>query len=363
MNVEKLSNNPFVWLLLILALLEALAYLLLPYTQQPIAADVLRNPTTWRGWPEYLRAPSLGVSGKKIAIIGNSQAVGREMRDPGDIYVAHLRRLAREQALPLTIENWSLEGIRLAEIELLTMQAVKRQLDLLVIIVSPGNLDRGGSYNLDFGASDVDLIAGDPALWNMLLDSGLRRRISIHDVLKRGALLHSNVVRSRIAVHDVTASWLDPRWDSVVFGQRKNRIAHLRIGESRGRSASLPRQRRTMPAAQWRQYLEVHRRPAFDTLFASLQRRLRATGVDLLWVWMPLPGAIAGESALAGTRRFQQDICRTIEASGFACADLSSRLPDDHFLPLFQWTHLNHRGHRRFAAILFPLLRDAIHQL
>jgi len=359
MILKKVFNTPFPWFLLILVVFESAAWLLSPYRQQPIAAEVVRNATTWRGWPEYLRSPVPKRS--TVAIISNSQGVGREMSDPADIYPAQIRSMAREQGLPFTVENWSLEGIRLAEVEMLTMQAVKRQVSLLVLVLSPGSLDASRRLSLDYGASDVDLTAGDPALWPLLMHSSLREYITVHDVLKRSIFFHSSFARSRIPVHDMAASWLDPPVHRTFFGQRKIRFAHLDLAQSLERPARIPRQRRYMPAERWRQLMEIQHRPVFEALFGPLQERLRVAKVRLLWVWMPLPQGYAGEAAVKGIQEFQADLCKSIDDAGFTCVDLSDAVPDDDFLTFYQWTHLSKQGHRLFAERLFSLLRDAVH--
>jgi len=141
---KKITSSAFFWFLLGLSVVELVFHFSLPYHDQPAAADVHRNPTPMRGWPEYLR-PVRADPGhaRRIAIVGNSQAVGREINNEQILYAARLQALFDANNDAVKVENWSVEGLSSDQIELLSMQAARRGIDLLVIIVSPSSIDLG----------------------------------------------------------------------------------------------------------------------------------------------------------------------------------------------------------------------------
>lgn len=362
---RALRRNAFFWFLVAVVGLEIGAFAVSPYRDHPAAAEVNRNPTPLRGWPEYVSGDAVDHR-ELVVMIGTSQGLGLEFSDDRGLFFSRMRRELAVDHPDILLENWSVAGLTTDQLELLGLQAVKRQASLVVFLVSLGNMDETHRFRLDTDAADVDLLAGDLAVWPDLYGTALFERSAYHDFLLRGLLLNTHLGRSRIAALDVAAEYLPVEKHGVVFGARRSSDARQTIVERldaprRGMQfSSLFSDALKLDATYYERQYRKRRLPVFNAVYADLRERFKAAGVDMLWVWTPL-AAKGMDKLLEGAAPIQAEICRRIEAEGWDCVDETRSLPLDHFLVGDLASHLNQKGHAELARILTPVVRDAVH--
>lgn len=367
-------RSPFFWLLLLLLFAELTATLINPYNDVPYAADVSRNPTPLRGWPEYLRAKPATTNEQNVAIISNSQGAGKEMGSPESLYTALLEKDFKSSDHKLNIENWSLAGLRSDQIALLSMVAAERQLDLLVIIAEIKSLDVAGSTRLGANSDDLDLVAGNTSLWPEIRLSLLLGKTKRDELLHRFLLLNTNLVRLRPHLLDMLAEKMPTATHKLIFGHRRSQKALKSVNTSEKNPTepdppliqkTRPRQDPvnyiTVPTSTWQKQFERNRLPTFHKLYPGLQQRLSDVGTKLLWIWMPVyPGA----STLAlreGAAPTYSNICKEIQVSGVSCIDFTNSLPVDVFITLSTSSHFNAAGHKAMSELLRPVIENALY--
>lgn len=364
--MRRVSRSPFFWFLLFLAMLEGTATQLSPYRLQPSAEEAIRNPTQYRGYPEYLSVPR-GAE-PLVVWIGNSQGVAPEIDDSAATYPALLDRRLRGRWASARLENWSSGGLRTAELELLTIKAVSRRADLVVLCLSPQNFDHQRNLNLDFPQSDIPLLAGDPRLWRFFGDTLFAQNIELDDVLSRTLSLHSSLARSRIAVSDALAGRARLRWHPWLFGRRIYAGNRLDALKDPGTSIYWPRVH--VGLLDWR--VEYHGAPSvptigrgalsvrlqtFEAFIDHLVTRLAGTETELLFIWHPFQIDAAGPRTQEALRWFLEQASHHLELREIAHADLHAASADADFL---SFSHLDEQGHRRLAERLQPLVFDAL---
>lgn len=361
-----LTRSAFFWFLLFVGLVEATAFLASPYRDHPQAASVNRNPTPLRAWPEYLSGNT--APGKDLVVlIGTSQGIGLEFSDDRRIFFSRLKRNMVRERPGVALENWSVAGLRSDQLEMLSLQAVERRASLVVFLVSLGNIDEDWRFRLDIDAADIDLLAGDPALWHMLPGTAVFDQVHYHDVLYRALLKNSHTGRSRIAVLDTVAEYLPVAQHRAAFGAARPRNARLTVAErleTRDGGIRFNSQfpdALNRPAGYYEKQYRRRRLPVFDAVYAGLRERFREAGIDMLWIWTPLAARGFEDTLLAGARPIQRDICRRIEADGWRCLDMTRVLPLDHFITGDMASHLNDKGHEALARKLTPAVVDAVH--
>ncbi len=342
------------WLLLLLLAAGAAGSAWLPY---PRGGGADGNPFPWRGWPEYLSGPDLVDT---VVIIGNSQAVGRELTSNAERYPNRLDVSLRAHGL--RVENWSLECIRMAEIELLVAKAMTRRARLVIVSIMPLNLERPEHVRLGDSSSDIHLLAGEPALWSHLGQSVLARNLDADQLLSRFGRRYWAWLRAGERLRDRAASLLHHRHHELAFGSRRSRIAALSADELPPPSGRPPVERQARrSAASWQRHLDALTRPAFEAWTSGLAARLRDSDSRLLLVWMPVPHQHPRNTFARGAAEFFAGSCAAATARGIGCADLSRSIDDARFLRAFNWTHLDAAGHQILAERLHPLIRDAVH--
>ena len=188
-----------------------------PYRHYPQASAVTRNPSALRGWPEYLQGQTL-PDVKRVAIIGNSQSTTWEL-EQDEIYVAFLRKRFLDAGLSVAIENWSVDGLRSDQIELLMAQAIARSMDLVVISVSLSNINISREFRFDRHAADLDLLVANPEVWPWLDKTHSLAEISLEQKFWRRLQLLSALARSRTSIHDQFALWIPVKYHRDVFGR------------------------------------------------------------------------------------------------------------------------------------------------
>lgn len=100
-----------------------------------------------------------------------------------------------------------MQGLRTNELEVLALEAEAQGAELLVIAVGYKNFEHPHLVMLDYGASDVDLLAGLPHLWQPLLNSTVTgESADLDDLLVRCFQVLTHLGRLRRPILDSLSS-------------------------------------------------------------------------------------------------------------------------------------------------------------
>lgn len=360
--MKFLKNNPFVWFVCLVMVMNLVAWWILPYRKQPPAVEVYRNPLLMRGYPEYVRGDH--PWGKKlVVIISNSQAVGKEI-PAGKIYFALLRKELEKRGVPVQIENWSSGGIRTTDIELLTIQALERKVDLLIFVLGSSNFDMPSKLKLDYSSLDISLLAGKPSLWPYLKETTFWKNTTYHDILKRFFMLHSSLLRARIPVTDIMARITPKVWHKYFFGTvRKTRKAE-RLDDPRSvtewkepkKEEYIVKRKKYKGLSLGKDQL-IQRLETFRLFYQLFEKRLKTRKVRVVWIWMPYAVEVFPKRALQTVRLFNQRASTMIAESGVRCVDFTDSIPTDDYMTL---SHFDESGHKKFAKQMVQILTDEL---
>ncbi len=355
------ARGPFFWLVLLLLGAECLLRWALPYRLVPNAGEAIRNPLSYRGWPEYLDTPDQGRP--LVVLISHSQGVGEEISDPSTIYAARLR--AHLAARDIGFENWSCHGLGLIELDLLTMRALKRGADLLLLVLATRHFRQPDTEEIA-PLSDISLTAGDPSQWPRLPGSLTMLRLDLDDVLERSVSLHSALARSRIALFDWAAESVPLRWHEVLLGHERDgygpRLDRFAAG---GGSLLVPArdvndaERSTRQARRIGVVPEPRRRSnetQFPAIYRKLAAHLQGTDTRWAWVWCPIDPA-RPQGRRHSDPAFIAAAIREIEHSGHPSHDLSDALDSSSFTTQF---HFTEEGHAELARLLKQIIDDEL---
>ena len=363
--LKGLARNPFFWFAAFLLLAELASYSMLPYRNHPTAAQVPRNPTKHRGWPEYLDVT--GDSRKLVVLISNSQAMGAELENSSEIYFALAR--GRIQNDSVAMENWSSGGVRTTEVELLALEAMERNADLVVMALAINNFDERQKLNLDFPFSDIPLFAGHPAIWSNMPGCLFMENTKLEDILSRIVTFHSSFARSRMVVSDAVASRTPMKMHRWALGREVrpgNRLDALKDPdvsiyypdrdlveeELRSRREARSKRKRHLDRNQSLRRLET-----FQRFYAPLRAKLKKTRTKLVWIWTPQKPGMYTHAGYASEREFLDTATETIRNSGVNCHDLIDFVEQKYFVTP---GHFNRRGHEIFAQKVVEIVRDEL---
>ena len=164
----------------VIVLLEIAASVFNPYRHIPKANIQTRNQIAQSGWPEYLDIPQKDNK-HRIILIGNSQAVGYEMRDSSKTYFGILRDSLSQNNPDLDLQNWSTGGVRMAEMQILTAKAITEGADRIVYAIHADNFDLAENVNLNYIDSDVKLLLSEKDVFHLVEKMQLGQQISFID--------------------------------------------------------------------------------------------------------------------------------------------------------------------------------------
>jgi hypothetical protein len=368
----KIARSTFFWFAIGLLGLELGCWWLLPYTGHPTAAEAPRNPTYHRAWPEYIDVDDRAAERKLAIIITNSQGVGREVPDKRRIYSSLVRHRIERAGLPIDLENWASGGIRTVEAELLSIEAARREPDLVVMALAFSNLDPPSKLNLDFPFSDIKLLAGNPANWWYLSGTTFYESTDLEDLLPRTAALYTNLARSRVAVTDAIVQRLPMRWHSWVVGREVR--PKPRLDETRDPAGSIYWADQTEQLAQFKAVQERRRRKAagrrhvsrsdlevrlatFRRMYPGLSDRLTGAGARVAWVWVPVDFGTMNRRSRDALDWFVSEASAVIEQSGATAHDFHEAIPSRRFVTP---GHFDELGQSMFADMIYPVITDEL---
>lgn len=360
-----LRDRPLAWMVAVLLLAELVARLTAP---APLPDDSWRNPANLRRWPEYTLAGPDDAE-PLVVLVGNSQAVGRELVPPQVGYPALLDRQLAAIRPGARLLNWSVQGLRASELELLSLAAVERGADLLVLAVGYKTFEHPHLVHLGYGSSDVDLLAGRPTLWRTLRDQTVTGRLTTWDqLLERGLQLGTALGRSRRPVLDALLGSLEPVQRRALSGHAVPDLRPLGVDADGAPLRPLDPSRRE-PLRRAARVAAARELAGLDAaalapplavcqdVIAGLARRAAAADLALLWVWVPMDGAGLPPATRPLIEGFQRRADQTLREVAIPRLDLLDAVPSDEFLSV---THLDEAGHRRLARVLLPALGDAL---
>ncbi|MCK4910729.1 MAG: hypothetical protein KAR83_03760 [Thermodesulfovibrionales bacterium] len=366
--MRRYIRNPFFLFILLLVIAETTAWSVLPYAREPQAATVYRNPMNRHGWPEYSRAPVLPDKDKSlVAFISTSQSVGVAIKDPGNIYFAHIKNAIIKEELPYTIENWSAGAIIRGDIELLSRRAAQRKADVVVFGVFFKNFDSGQeNIKLSYSATEIPLLAGDPGMWAYLPGTTLYSQLKVEDVLRNTLFNKSILARSRGWVRSSFAGVVSAKYHPAVFGRKIKRLNMIdQFAEEKQKDGN-----------EWKTRFIKHIKRKGEKLneFADRQEMLRRVetfrdfhmstnnffskkNIRSLWVLMPLAEEVYAKETLENIRLFNSEARSIVEGSGGVFADLTFEIPSRHFLTR---SHLNRQGHIITGSLMTEIILNEL---
>ena len=349
--------------------LEVFCFIVSPYRKQMDAAECNRNPMhKYYGWPEYLDGRT--KPGKKLVLlIGNSQAHGVGMADPDDIYFAHLKkRFGREQP-EVQMENWAVPGMRTADMELLTLQALRRDASHIFIVLFCRNFDVPKKVNLDFPRSDLRLLLGDPRTWRHARQTLFAKQMKSEDLIRAMVARNLNSVRVRGYLYRKIGFRL-PHVDETFFlgsAGPRNRAHRILTDDMRTRqdeagqgdengSAEPEQQQEALPDIVLDRVDK--RLETFDGFWRHFQQRLREhpNPPKIVFVWQPLnPKASVTDSE--EVRRFLTQADKTLGKAGISCYDMRRDIQPAHFIDN---SHFTKSGHLVFAEKFGEIIENEL---
>jgi hypothetical protein len=364
----RLLHSPFLWFFVAIAIAETLFHALLPYTELAATAAGRRNPLPLRGWPEYVAASAApaGSPSTRVVVIGNSQGVAPELPRGERLFPALIEETLNGAGRNVAVINWSVVGLATDHLEVLSIEAARRGIDLVVIAASLKSLDIAGTTRLGASADDVDLLAGNPAAWPWYRDSLLAATTRADDLLLRAIYLGSALGRSRQYGRDLLAATISTRHHRFAFGATRSRRAQQTLAERRAAipNAATPHgglRPDPVPAETWSRQFRHSRLPTFHALIPRLGARLKASGTRLLWVWMPIAPSLSNANLRRAAAPIYTETCAELAAAGIPCLDLMDSIPLEHFVSRGVSSHLDEDGHARVAALIAPAVNDALH--
>jgi hypothetical protein len=361
--LRNIVRSPFLWFLVFLVCAETFAATVSPYRDTPPSGQSRRNRFGERGWPEYLQ--SITPQRKPlIIIISNSQGVGREIRDPADLYAARLEKKLNAENIPAQVENWSCSGLRTTEIELLSIRAAQRRPDLVIFIMTYKNLDAENLWGLNYPSSDIPLLAGDPSFWPYFSDTLFMEKTTPHDILKNFFYLQSRFLRGRFFFYDRLEWSLTRQWQLIIFGKEWRRKKNNSTIDFENYAQNQPFKRGAYlsdAAAPIRLGLGpdsfIKQEFTFSRLYPTIHRRLTQNNASVLWVWSPVAWKTLQSVELKKMENFYERCDALIKAEGGDSLDLTRSLTNEYF---FNLSHLDSKGHELLSEKLAAKVIRAI---
>ena len=365
--MRRIAGSPFSWLAVMLILLEVTAWRVLPYGRTPRADEVIRNQVFHRGWPEYIDV-EYGDEAPVVVLITNSQGVAPEIADSSEIAPAYVRRGLETREPPAHLENWACSGIRASEMELLSMKAVERGVDLVVFSVAATNFEPLPQMNLDFPFSDIPLLAGDPAIWRWLPDAAFAGSLTTEGMVRRFVQLHSHLARSRFAVLDLAAEQMSMRWHRWVLGKLRRPRQRLASAASDEGSIFWIDQRAALvelkeagkrrgPQRGLSDSGRRERLKSFRAFLPRLRERLAGTGTRVLWIWCPVNTGVINRASLANVQRFIDEAGEILDDSSIPVHDLHLSVEAERFLTP---GHFDDTAHEAYGRRLLEVIGEEL---
>lgn len=298
-------------------------------------------------------------------LVTHSQGVGREHADSNLIYPARVRQQLFGRA---DFESWACGGLRTAEIESLLVQAVGRGARLVVLSISPTNLDPPERLSLRYPGTDAPLLAFEPGNLPLVRHTLAWSHTATSDLLTLGAKSWSALLRSRTAMEDTLTSELPEAFAPIAFGRRVPPVERL-DDLAQASSAYWGPPDRTLFA--FREEQKEKGRRLRDYSEADLEKRLstmrdlaraaagmtQGRGIELLWVFSPFDPSRISQDTQPRLERFFIEATAILDENDFGHVDLHALLPATRFLTA---GHLDETGHELLATAMMRAIDPAL---
>ena len=212
-------------LVAIVIVIELLFTLFDPYRHLPASSDATRNTEQQWGWPEYTSHPKLDGE-RLVIIISNSQACAWEYASEA----TYLGILREKQATSkgLRIENWSMGGMRLADLEVLARKAALNGADEVYFVLNTYNFDVPDVVSLDYAVTDVKLIPEQLSQASYYSNALFRENQTADQRITNWFYAYSSVVRLKTFVQNALSRKIPVAYQIMIFG--KYIQARMKVG-------------------------------------------------------------------------------------------------------------------------------------
>ena len=346
-------HSPLFKCLLVLLLVNVLCWWLNPYNRVPDAVSVPRNVESKRAWPQYVSAPK-DPNQKLVVLIGNSQSYGEIKEDPETIFPALLRQQLKMRNIAL--ENWSIRGIRTADIELLSAQAIAKGADMILFVLDMSNFDAQENINLDFPNTDVNLLLSDVNVRKLMEYSLLRKNYNIEHVLRKTLQRHMPLAAVRHPLYTTLADGIVNNNDEIfVFGNPVSRELNPQINDFKIMRDKLmhkkvnPNNRVKIEDSHFFNYLKTA--VLFDYY---LSKRVQGSNTKVMFAWQPLRTHHFSQPEIRRIKQFRTNMSQLNAKFGFNQVDLLDAVSPEGMTTI---SHFNSKGHRAFADTLLQYLK------
>lgn len=357
----KLSRwrNPLLLLLFSFFVIQFITYKLYSsFWTTPPATQVNRNERIKRGWPEYTSGERIKGT-KHIIFIGTSQSFGDEIEDDKKIYPSIIRQNFLDEGIQVTLENWSLGGIRTVDIEMLLLKAIQKKPDLIVLGLDVSNFDRNSNRNLTFPNTDVNLFLADPRIFSSMKNSLLNHPLDEDIRIRKIAERYLPLVRSRTKVHTQIAQKFDLSNEDQLFyfGNPVTRgvIPDINVVKNY-RDVLMFRHRKTP-------YFIIDKQEMGEKYFAAkrfttlLKERLKGSDIKVMYSWIPLSYQHWDKGEFNKIKKFRKTMKTWNAKEGIADYDFLEAIPDSDFITV---SHLKLNGHSKIAKLIYPAIKNEL---
>jgi lysophospholipase L1-like esterase len=351
--MNKWLRYPLVKFFLALMLVNLLCWWFNPYNRVPDAVSVPRNVESKRAWPKYVSAPK-DPDKKLVVLIGNSQSYGEFEENPETIYPALLKQKLNNHSVVL--ENWSLRGIRTADIELLSAQAIAKGADMILFVLDMSNFDAPENINLDFPNTDINLLLSDAKVRELMEHSLLRKNYNIEHVLRKILQRYVPMASIRHPFYTELSDRIVNKHDEIfVFGNPVSREFNPQINDFKVMRDRLmhkklnPNFKVKIEDTHFFTYLKTA--VLFDYY---LSKRLKGSQTKVMFVWQPLLTQQMSELEIKRITQFRKNMNKLNQKFAFKHKDLVNAVSASGMTTI---SHFNSKGHRAFADTLFQYLK------
>lgn len=344
--------SPLYKFLLVLLLANILCWWLNPYHHVADAVTVSRNSESKRAWPQYVSAPK-DPNQKLIVLIGNSQSYGEFKENPDSIFPALLRQRLKSQNIVL--ENWSIRGIRTADVELLTAQAIAKGADMILFVLDMSNFDAPENINLDFPNTDVNLLLSDASVRQLMQHSLLHKNYNIEHILRKILQRHIPLAAMRHPLYTTLADGIVNKNDEIfVFGNPVSREFNPQINDFKVMRNKLmhkkvnPGNKVKIEDSHFIGYLKTA--VLFDYY---LRKRINGSQTKVMFAWQPLLTHHLNQREIKRVKQFRANMSQLNEELTFKDLDFLNAVSPEGMTTM---SHFNQNGHRAFADTLYHYL-------
>ena len=360
--ISTLRRSGIFYFVFILLLVELFIRGLVSWPNEAAEPPYLRNPTPYRGWPEYVSRTE--ANKKNLILLGNSQGVGTELPDVSTIYAYKAYNALAKRDPSLALHNWSVTGLLAHQLELLSLKALSYDPALLILSVSLHNFNPTGELTLIRDETDIPLLMWDvDVLSRDWLRTSLVRNSSSSELVRIFFNKVSAIGRARTAGFDRLAQEVPWKMHRLVFGHRRPQPVLTPIYDRK--ETSQPTQIRPLqinsPESHWDRQFRGKQLPVALEFYGRLKQKSMEHGTKIVWVWMPFARRDDTSTLLDAMQKIHIEFCALVIADGSKCLDFSEELDPDYFISADLSSHLTRTGHEQMAKLVTTEILDALY--